>query len=338
MRFNGFRLRKRYKGVWYQGAVQKMGWHSVRGYGAKVLDEDGYSEIVRIAVLVKLQQHRNVNENENSKGKEEGSEVLRQLDAKFKGAEVRKQFGYLGTFTGYIREIWEHEELGYLVNVRYEDGDIEDISLGEMCRILVKLDAQCEVENAILDNDDVHEEVNFHSVPKCGLRGVEKKSADVRLELVSKFQQRQVEQTHTVGNGDTILSYTVMQFAGNIRALLCGSNFNFSISPNLPKHSNLPTHQCNHTSNSHFVWYDNPFQSSRIIFNDLFILLHTPYLFSYCSGSFSLVFFCCYMLLGVCLSSTISSETSHGEIRFWFESYFLSVFVLSLKAECWGVS
>ena len=255
--------------------------------------------------------------------------------------------------------------MGYLVSVRYEDGDIEDISLGEMCRILVKLDAQCEVENAILDNDDVHEEVNFHSVPKCGLRGVEKKSADVRLELVSKFQQRQVEQTHTVGNGDTILSYTVwvflffclvgghqflgndstclvhahkLQFAGKIRALLCGSNFNFSISTNLPKHSNLPSHHCNHTSNSHLVWFNTPFQSSRIIFYDLFTSLHTPYLFSYCSGSFSLVFFCCYMLLGVCLSSTISPETSHGEIRFWFGSYFLSVFVLSLKADYWGVS
>ena len=52
MRFNGFRLRKRYNGVWYQGVVQKVGWHSVREYGAKVLYEDGYSEIVQIAVLV----------------------------------------------------------------------------------------------------------------------------------------------------------------------------------------------------------------------------------------------------------------------------------------------
>ena len=49
--------------------------------------------------------------------------MLRQLDVKFKGAEVRKEFGCLGTFTGYIREIWEHKELGYLVNVRIEDGD-----------------------------------------------------------------------------------------------------------------------------------------------------------------------------------------------------------------------
>ena len=124
------------------------------------------------------------------------------------------------------------------------------------------------MENAILDNNDIHEEGNVHTVPKtekcsgyshgielsyqtrelitirkeigliperydgatfeelsgeldffigvlrevwqrklvCGLRGVEKKSADVRLELVSKSQQRQAEQTHTVGNGDTILS------------------------------------------------------------------------------------------------------------------------------------
>ena len=65
-------MRKRYKGVWYQGAVQKVGWHSVRGYGTKVLYEDSYIiEIVQIAVLVKLQQHRNVNENKIARARKE---------------------------------------------------------------------------------------------------------------------------------------------------------------------------------------------------------------------------------------------------------------------------
>ena len=41
----------------------------------------------------------------------------------------------------------------------------------------------------------------------CGRRGVEKKPTDVRLEL-----RQQVEQTHMVGNSDTILSYIVWVF------------------------------------------------------------------------------------------------------------------------------
>ena len=55
---------------------------------------------------------------------------------KFKGAEVRKEFGCLGTFTGYIREIWEHKNWGIWLMSELKTGT-EDISLGEMNRILV---------------------------------------------------------------------------------------------------------------------------------------------------------------------------------------------------------
>ena len=139
----------------YQGIIHKVGWCAVRGYAARVGYSDGYWEMIPLRELKK----RHVQEEIKTSGggqKSLGSErcttcrvgskysttqkqiswddgstvrVLRKLNLKYKEATVRKEFGYLGDFTGLVNEIWEHEELGFLANVFYEDNDVEDITL-----------------------------------------------------------------------------------------------------------------------------------------------------------------------------------------------------------------
>ena len=42
--------------------------------------------------------------------------ALDRLNLEFKEAKVRKEFGYMGFFTGVVRDVWEYHELGILVS------------------------------------------------------------------------------------------------------------------------------------------------------------------------------------------------------------------------------
>ena len=57
-KFKGTNLRKLYRGRWYEGLVQRVGWNRTKGYGATVVYEDGYVEIVPVATLVTLHQRK----------------------------------------------------------------------------------------------------------------------------------------------------------------------------------------------------------------------------------------------------------------------------------------
>ena len=48
----------------------------------------------------------------------------------------------MGYFTGVVRDVREHHELGMLANICYEDEDSEDMTLEEMKRILINGDNQ----------------------------------------------------------------------------------------------------------------------------------------------------------------------------------------------------
>ena len=69
------------------------------------------------------------------KHREQSNHALGQLNLRYKGAAVFKQFGQFGWFKGIVDDIWESEE-SFLAHIHYEDGDKEDVTLGELKRIL----------------------------------------------------------------------------------------------------------------------------------------------------------------------------------------------------------
>ena len=65
--------------------------------------------------------------------------VQRELEQTYLGKRIKKAFRMRVNwefFEGKITEVWYHEEQGYFLRVEYEDGDTEDMSLGELESLL----------------------------------------------------------------------------------------------------------------------------------------------------------------------------------------------------------
>ena len=72
-KFKGTNLRKLYRGRWYKGLVQRVGWNRTKGYGATVVYEDGYVEIVPVATLVTLHQRKEYSDAQKLRERVESS-------------------------------------------------------------------------------------------------------------------------------------------------------------------------------------------------------------------------------------------------------------------------
>ena len=66
------------------------------------------------------------------------TELLRQLNFKYKGEMKVKTFGYLSQFEVMVTEIWCLETDRYQARVDYKDGDKEDIPLEELRWLLAQ--------------------------------------------------------------------------------------------------------------------------------------------------------------------------------------------------------
>ena len=74
-------------------------WDSTEsGYGATIMFEDGYVEIMPMAKLVKLFENREAKKNRRA-------QVWHDLNRKYSGVTVRKQFGDLGIFEGVVQYV-----------------------------------------------------------------------------------------------------------------------------------------------------------------------------------------------------------------------------------------
>ena len=157
-RFLGFRLRKNYQGMWYAGAVRRVGWHRQRGYGGTVEYEDGYVEVVPMSKLVDLHQQKEQQEKQKGnrlmRSLSEGGEqevwwkrvqwpvendslidVTREtglMHERYVGVAFEKVFGELGVFIGVVQEVWRNDQCNDCVRVVYDGGDCEDISIKEL--------------------------------------------------------------------------------------------------------------------------------------------------------------------------------------------------------------
>ena len=98
-RFIGFKIKKKYRDIWYQGCVRRVGWHRERGYRATVVYEDGYVETIPVATLVRLH-----------KRKERETGLMHE---RYVGVTFEKAFGELGVFSGVVREVWRHDNGTY---------------------------------------------------------------------------------------------------------------------------------------------------------------------------------------------------------------------------------
>ena len=110
-----------YKGHQYLGFVEQVGWRRNRGYLAKVEYNDGYTEMVQLKKLNDYLEQGlkyepevvnydvNVGDVHETNGKQSNQledsgvgcgSALDRLNLELKGAQVRKEFGYMGYFTG----------------------------------------------------------------------------------------------------------------------------------------------------------------------------------------------------------------------------------------------
>ena len=171
-----------FKGYQYQGFVRNIGWCSKRGYAAKVSYADGYTEWLqlrrlenlleqdtnyereivehcRMARVVQDDNRRNVQHSESIRQREKRQEGL--LHERFIGVTFEKSFGKFGIFVGVVREVWRHDNGEYIAKVVYDDDDVEDISVGELERLLNEINAvemlrrqtRCEEEDLQVGNE-----------------------------------------------------------------------------------------------------------------------------------------------------------------------------------------
>ena len=152
-------------GRWYKGLVQRVGWNRTKGYGATVVYEDGYIEIVPVATLVTLhqreefsnaqklrQQVESTSESQCQGTKSKGGSMavtratsqnengrLDKLQGTYLGQRVLKWFlnarGVGERFAGVVKEVWDNDGV-FMAQIVYEDGDQVDMRIEELEHLL----------------------------------------------------------------------------------------------------------------------------------------------------------------------------------------------------------
>ena len=136
-----------------------------KGYGAKVLYEDGYIEIEPVATLVTLHQRKELSDvqklwervESTTESQCQGMKInggmkadirataqeengrLEEHEERYLGQKVLKWFlnahGVWEWFTGVVTEVWDNDG-NFMAHIVYEEDDLEDISVEELEQLL----------------------------------------------------------------------------------------------------------------------------------------------------------------------------------------------------------
>ena len=194
-RFLGFRLRKNYQGMWYAGAVRRVGWHRQRGYGGTVEYQDGYVEVVPMSKLVELRRIKEENNSNAWKKQSQNSAMGSAPGFHNAGVEARVR-GHLArlskqcngkvflkdyqrkTYAGRVRSVVWNRRDGYGVKVIYSDAFEERLSIHEIHTLLGQQKVQP------VKSRSIHAGLSTRVVERCAGGWVqEPMNTDMRHEL-----------------------------------------------------------------------------------------------------------------------------------------------------------
>ena len=142
-----------------------MGWNKTKGYGATVVFEDGYIEVVPMATLVTLHQRKGFSDAQKLRERVESTSESQCQGTKIKGGSMaviratsqdvngrldKLQERYLGKrvlkwflnahgvgerFAGVVMEVWDNDGV-FMAQIVYEDEDQEDMRIAELEHLL----------------------------------------------------------------------------------------------------------------------------------------------------------------------------------------------------------